>query len=176
MAIQTEATGAVLDSEDRSFRRGQKGDTNVALGAGGSLVEGLSLIYRRAMMRSLSIVAMVLITVTSWMGCGDSRPAGTAGSDSSLVGGPCVDNLDCDERLCEIDNRFPDGVCTISCGESGHCPQGSSCAELPIGWVCIVNCVSAADCRTGYACQPVTEAGTNDGSTVTVCIGSARPS
>jgi len=119
---------------------------------------------------------MVLITVTSWMGCGDSRPAGTAGNDSSLVGGPCVNNIDCDERLCEIANQFPDGVCTISCGESGHCPQGSSCAELTSGWVCLVNCVNTAECRTGYACQPVTEAGTDGGSTVTVCIGSSRPS
>lgn|GEM_PF-2548068 len=146
---------------------------NVTWGAGGPLVWGLSLIYRRAMMRSLSIVSMALITMTLWMGCGDSRPPGTAGNESSLVGGPCAKNIDCDQRLCELGDQFPDGTCTISCGESGQCPQASSCAELASGWVCLVDCANTADCRTGYVCEPVTEAGTNGGSTVTVCIGSS---
>ena len=128
------------------------------------------------MMRSLSIASIALLTVTFSMGCGDSRPPGTAGNDSSLVGGPCVENIDCDERLCQSDTQLPDGTCTISCGDSGDCPQGASCAELTSGWVCLVNCANAADCRTGYACTPVTEAGTNGDSTVTVCIGSSRPS
>ena len=107
------------------------------------------------------------------MGCGDDRAPGTAGNDSSLVGGPCIDDLDCDQRLCESGDQFPDGICTVSCGESRHCPQGSSCAELTTGWVCLVNCVNTADCRTGYACEPVTEAGRNGGSTATVCIGAS---
>ncbi|MGB5521758.1 MAG: hypothetical protein WBM96_04260, partial [Polyangiales bacterium] len=81
-----------------------------------------------------------------------------------------------DERLCEIDDWFPDGICTISCGQSGHCPQGSSCAELTSGWVCLVNCANTSDCRTGYDCSPVTEAGANGGSTVAVCIGASSPS
>jgi len=116
---------------------------------------------------------MTLIATLSWMGCGDSRPAGTVGSDSSFVGGSCLDNIDCDERLCETNARLPDGICTISCGNSGHCPEGSSCAELTSGWVCLVNCVNSNDCRTGYACEPVTEAGTNGGLTVPLCIGSS---
>ncbi len=119
---------------------------------------------------------MALIATLSWIGCGDSRPAGTAGNDSSLVGGPCVENIDCDERLCENNIQLPDGICTISCGNSGDCPQGSSCAELTSGWVCLVNCVHTPDCRAGYACQPVTEAGTNGGSTVPVCIGGSATS
>ena len=140
------------------------------------MVRGLSLFYRQPMTRSISIVSMALTTVTSSIGCGDSRPAGTAGNDSSLVGGPCVDNIDCDQRLCEIRDGFPDGICTISCGDSGQCPQGSSCAELMSGWVCLVSCANTTDCRTGYACESVTEAGTNGGSTVTVCIGASSPS
>jgi hypothetical protein len=123
-------------------------------------------------MRCVPVLSLVLITMTFGLGCGDSRPSGTAGNDSSLVGGPCADNTDCDERLCEIGAPFPDGLCTISCGDSGQCPQGSSCGQLTTGWVCLVSCVSTADCRIGYSCEPVTEAGTNGASTVSVCIGS----
>jgi len=123
-------------------------------------------------MGRLSIHSALLFAMMLSLGCGDSRPAGTAGNESSLVGGPCADNADCDERLCEIGVQFPDGLCTISCGESGQCPQASSCGELMSGWVCLVNCANTKDCRTDYSCEAVTEAGTNGGSTVTVCIGS----
>lgn len=111
------------------------------------------------------------LTLLLFTACGDSRPPGTAGNDSSLVGGPCMQHIDCDERLCQSGPRFPEGVCTISCGNSGQCPQGSSCAELDAGWLCLVDCQSAPDCRTGYDCEPETEAGTNGASTVMVCIG-----
>ncbi|MGB8331026.1 MAG: hypothetical protein WCE62_12965, partial [Polyangiales bacterium] len=63
-------------------------------------------------MRRVSSIYSLFIAVTFWLGCGDSRPAGTAGNDSSLVGGACAVNPDCDERLCEIGASFPDGLCT----------------------------------------------------------------
>jgi hypothetical protein len=110
------------------------------------------------------------LAVTFGVGCGDGRPPGTAGNDSSLVGGPCMNNTECDERLCQMGDRFPGGVCTISCGSSGHCPQRSSCAELSSGWICLVDCTTGTDCRTGWGCESVPEAGTN-GSLVSVCIG-----
>jgi len=123
------------------------------------------------MLRSLLTVAAALIAITPLTSCGDSRPSGTAGNDSSLVGGPCMENADCDDRLCQPGTRFPDGLCTISCGTSGQCPRASYCGELNTGWVCLVDCATSTDCRTGYVCEPVTEAGTNGGSSVTVCIG-----
>ncbi len=122
-------------------------------------------------MRPFVYLATLLLTTALCFGCGDSRPAGTAGNDSALVGGPCLINLECDQRLCETSSRFPEGTCTISCGNSGQCPQNSSCAELETGWVCLVNCDSTPDCRPDYACEPVPEAGTNGGSTIAVCIG-----
>lgn len=127
-------------------------------------------------MKSFCVVSTVLLGLLFAVGCGDDRPPGMAGNDSSFVGGPCMNNTECDQRLCEMGTDFPGGMCTISCGNSGQCPQGSSCAELATGWVCLVNCVSTADCRTDYVCEPVTEAGTNGGSMVTVCIGAVPAS
>ena len=109
-----------------------------------------------------------------WLGCGDGGPPGTAGNDSTLVGGPCMNDSECDQRLCEESGRFPGGTCTISCGNSGQCPQRSSCGELESGWVCLVNCLDTPECREGYVCEAVVEAGTNQGSMVSVCIGPAQ--
>lgn len=82
-----------------------------------------------------------------------------------------MSNLDCDQRLCEDGSSFPDGMCTLSCGTSGNCPSGSSCAELDSGWVCMLNCMTITDCRTSYVCVPQIEAGTNGNSMVSVCTG-----
>ncbi len=119
----------------------------------------------------VSVSALTAILLSG--GCGDDRPPGTAGNDSSLVGGPCMNNSECDQGLCQDGSRFPGGTCALSCGNSGDCPQGSSCGELSSGWVCLVSCVSTPDCRTDYFCEPVTEAGTNQTSTLMLCIGSA---
>ena len=143
------------------------------MGAPRSLVRRIRLIYRAPSMTAIRLLLAVLLTLSVSLGCGDSRPPGTAGNESSLVGGPCMVNPDCDQRLCEDSSRFPEGTCTISCGNSGHCPSGSSCGELQTGWVCLVNCVETPDCRTGYVCEQVTEAGTNQNATVAVCIGPA---
>ena len=106
--------------------------------------------------------------------CGDDGgPAGTAGNDSTLVGGPCMSNTECDQGLCQSGDAFPGSICTLSCGGSNNCPSGSSCAELDRGWVCLVDCMDTADCREQWSCESLIEAGTNGGSTVSVCIGSA---
>ncbi|MGB5351380.1 MAG: hypothetical protein WBN10_17370 [Polyangiales bacterium] len=123
-------------------------------------------------MKSLFLVLALASTVL-WLGCGDDRPPGTAGNDSSLVGGPCMNNSECEQGLCEDGSSFPGGTCTVSCGNSGNCPQDSSCGELDTGWVCLVDCRDTPDCRTDYLCEPVTEAGTNQTATVSVCIGPA---
>ena len=122
-------------------------------------------------MKSLSALALLLLGFSALSGCGDSGVGGTASIDSTLVGGPCMNGSDCDEGLCQMGNLYPGGMCTLSCGNSGQCPSNSTCAELEGGWVCMVNCVETAECRTQWSCEPVIVAGTNGGSMATVCIG-----
>jgi len=148
----------------------KKGDRNVTWQGPAALVRPLSLIYRPADMRLLATAASLLLALLLTTGCGDDRPPGTAGNESTLVGGPCEDNLECDERLCQKGALFPDGICTISCPSSNLCPSGSSCAETTLGWLCLVDCDTNSDCREGYACESMTEAGTSGSSTVLVCI------
>lgn len=111
------------------------------------------------------------------LACGDDgRPSGVAGNDSSLVGGPCMNGSECDLGLCEPtsplgEGQFPGGMCSSSCGSTSNCPSNSSCAELEGGWVCVTNCTDTSDCREQYSCQRVVEAGTNENSMVSVCLG-----
>lgn len=129
------------------------------------------MIYRPAAMKLLPLATVLLTATLFWVGCGDSgRPPGMARNDSPLVGGACMNDSEC-EGFCQTGTRFPGGTCSISCGNSGNCPQGSSCAQLDAGWICLVDCTSTPDCRTDYACEPVPEAGTGGASTVMVCIG-----
>jgi hypothetical protein len=138
----------------------------------------MRLIYRPSAMTRILVLSAVLAGFSLLSSCGDEgRPPGMAGNDSTLVGGPCMNNDDCDERLCESGAAFPGGVCTISCGESNNCPSGSSCAELADeGWICLVDCTTGADCREQWTCESVIEAGTNGSSMVSVCVGSAPAS
>jgi len=126
-------------------------------------------------MRTLALVPALVIATLLGQSCGVERPAGTAGNESSLVGGTCLNNSECDQGLCQAGTAFPGGICTLSCGSSNDCPRASSCAEVatgtPMGWVCLVDCGSDGDCRTDYVCGSFTEAGTDGGSTVRVCVG-----
>lgn len=133
-----------------------------------ALVRPRAVVYRPAAMkgRSLGLACLALLAAA----CGSSS-SGTAGNESTLVGGPCMNATECDQRLCEEGPRFPGNMCTISCGGSGSCPGGSACGELDTGWVCLVRCMVDEDCRTDWTCQSVTEAGTNGASSVSVCLG-----
>ena len=97
------------------------------------------------------------------------------GNDSSLVGGTCMNRTECDELLCQTGPQFPGNVCTISCGNSGMCPQGSSCAALDQEWICLLDCTASGDCRTDWECLPVVEAppplSGESPKLVEVCIG-----
>lgn len=119
-------------------------------------------------------IALLAALAFAWS-CGEGRPSGVAGNDSSLVGGTCLNRTECDELLCQTGPRFPGNVCTISCGNSGMCPQGSSCAALDRGWICLVDCVASEDCRTGWECLPVVEAppplSDESPTLVNVCVG-----
>ncbi len=128
-------------------------------------------------MRFTFVPRALLLGLVLCYGCGDDgRPAGTAGNDSTLVGGPCMNNTECDNGLCQSGAAFPGSVCTLSCGGSNNCPSGSSCAELESGWICLVNCIATTDCREQWSCESIIEAGTNGDSTVSVCIGSVPAS
>ena len=116
------------------------------------------------------MVSTIMVVLVFGLGCGDDRPPGTAGNDSTLVGGPCIDNGSCDFGLCQAGPSFPGSLCTSSCGSSNDCPSQSSCAQLESGWVCLVNCVETADCREQWTCGSQVEAGTS-GREVTVCLG-----
>jgi hypothetical protein len=123
------------------------------------LVCGFWLIYRPADMERLLCICAVL--VGSWFATScdkDGRPPGQAGSDSPFVGGPCMENTECEFGLCQEASELPGNACTISCGSSQNCSSGSSCVRLSVGWVCLVDCTSDADCRTQYECRPVAEA------------------
>ncbi len=130
------------------------------------------MVYRPRAMRPFPIALVVAAVALSWIGCGDDgRPPGMAGNDSSLVGGTCMNGSECDLGLCEIGPQFPGNVCTISCGNSGNCPVGSSCAETMLGWLCLVDCAGGQTCRTDWVCGSLVEAGTDGQSVVDVCIG-----
>ncbi|KPK14716.1 MAG: hypothetical protein AMJ62_11925 [Myxococcales bacterium SG8_38] len=121
------------------------------------------------------LLCSVILAFLSIAGCGDDRPPGMAGNESSLVGGPCAVRTECDELLCQMGNRFPGGVCTISCGDTSMCPRGSSCAASNQGWICLVDCATSEDCRTGWECEAVVEApppqSGESPNLVSVCIG-----
>ena len=131
------------------------------------------MLYTVPVMKGVYAVRASVLAVVLLLGCGDERPPGTAGNESSLVGGPCMNNSECAQRLCEDGSRFPGGMCTVSCGSSSQCPAGSSCGELNSGWVCLVSCRDTSECRQGYSCESVIEAGTNQASMLPVCIGPA---
>jgi hypothetical protein len=96
-------------------------------------------------------------------GCSDDEDAS---SQSTLVGGPCGSNEDCDvEAHCERGGDFPDGLCTLSCGYHEDCPLGSRCINDK-GGICMVECSADADCRGGYKCK---DADNREGGKSLVC-------
>ncbi|MEM7139101.1 MAG: hypothetical protein AAF500_21185 [Myxococcota bacterium] len=116
---------------------------------------------------------LLALTVLLAVACGDGRFPGTAGNESALVGGPCMDNSDCDFQLCESFDNLPGGICTLSCENDNDCPSGSSCAGLETGWVCLLNCESTSDCREQWTCEAVArpQTGEEDPGSFQGCIG-----
>lgn len=136
------------------------------------LVPADPLRYRAETMKSLVLAAFALCLCAA---CGDDRVPGMAGNDSTLVGGPCSENDDCDQKLCETIPTFPGGLCTLSCGNDNDCPRGSSCAGLTSGWVCLVDCQTSSDCRVDWSCSSVPLPGNDVSGTVMACIGPEVP-
>jgi hypothetical protein len=83
-----------------------------------------------------------------------SQSCEPAGNSSALVGDACRQDSDCPVGgMCLTDATFAGGYCTRYC-DSCACSSGSTCLPLNED-VCLAQCASNADCRSGYACQPV---------------------
>ncbi len=80
--------------------------------------------------------------------------------DQAQVGDACQSTADCTTGgTCLLDGTFVAGYCTQYC-DTCTCPTGTICGALGID-ICLRQCQSVTDCRTGYACQPyVTATGT----------------
>ena len=105
-----------------------------------------------------------------WPGCEPGGcPAGQVCSSSSecvpdpnqtgVVGGPCATDADCGTggQCLTAANGFPGGLCRghQGCTESpDNCAAGQQCTPFTDNttW-CMDTCNTAADCRTGYACD-----------------------
>lgn len=97
---------------------------------------------------------MIVLTLglTGLAACGDG-----VGNDGDLVGGPCIDNGDCEER-CLSGGDYPQGTCTVSCATDRDCPDGTYCIEEG-GGTCMLGCSLPSDCRGGYTCKGKTNNG-----------------
>ena len=123
---------------------------------------------------SFAISTLTLLLLASCES--EGRAPGQAGSDSKFVGGPCMNNTECEFLLCQPGPLTPGGTCTSSCSRDQDCSAGSSCAVTENGWYCLVNCASNADCRTDYSCQQLVKAPAptseeQEPSFVSVCFG-----
>lgn len=88
------------------------------------------------------------------------------------IGGSCESSGVCGGAQCST--SFPDGLCTQSC--EGSCPDQvgratTFCVAAPSGaaGMCVAQCQTDADCRTGWSCQSRSRYG--DASTTRrVCV------
>ena len=120
----------------------------------------------------LGLVWGVLALATSVAACSDDSAAlcTTAGVDDTCVGGPCFEQDQCQE-LCVVGDDFPGGMCSLSCGNDSMCASGTSCVDTPSdqGFLCLLDCTDASDCRDQYACESLDRAETS--GQVQVCVG-----
>jgi hypothetical protein len=62
------------------------------------------------------------------------------------VGATCAGDEDCDPNLTCV-SRFDGGYCTVpDCTADAECPEGSVCAALDGGNVCVRTCAEPSDC------------------------------
>lgn len=102
-------------------------------------------------------LALVLVACTSHVG-----PTGP------VIGGPCVDDLDCAAgSFCY--EPFEGGTCTTACDRDVPCRGSSACVELGAG-LCLLSCDADEDCgRDGYTCEERNASGATE--LVRVCVG-----
>ena len=79
---------------------------------------------------------------------------GTCPQTTANIGAPCQGGTCGPGAFCIEDNQgFPGGYCSQACQGSGMCPPGGVCRDVggrqPI---CLDECATAMDCRSGYGC------------------------
>jgi len=100
----------------------------------------------KTMNSRLFMILMLWSTIAS---CG-----GGVGVGGRFVGAHCRTDADCDRR-CVLDEKFPDGLCTISCADDTQCPVGTACIEKE-GGICAVLCTAVRTCSDfgpRYVCR-----------------------
>jgi hypothetical protein len=107
-------------------------------------------------------VATLALALGGSRGCAGDE----AGHESTLVGGPCEHDPDCDDR-CVEGGDFPGGTCTVDCAHDEDCPAGTRCVDRA-GGVCLLACEHDPDCRGSYDCKHVDREG-HPGE-IAVCI------
>lgn len=101
-------------------------------------------------------------------GCGTGETCNTQSGECehdgpSLVGGACTGDVQCSNNgYCLTDQwvgqSVPGGYCTTRCTNNA-CPNGAYCQKFGGGrfGLCLDTCERNSDCRTGFACNPLTE-------------------
>ena len=120
------------------------------------------------MKRFLAVFGLALMCAP--VGCGEDDDDGGVGPGSSLVGGSCASNGDCQDR-CVGGGDWPGGMCTVSCSDDGDCPGGTVCVDKG-GGVCALPCDVHADCDgfgPGWECDSTDRKGAP--GDVAVCKG-----
>jgi hypothetical protein len=107
--------------------------------------------------RSSSLSILLVIGLSALFGCHQCGHGGGIGHLGELVGGPCLDNGDCDD-FCLEGGRYPNGTCSVECDDDGDCPDGTWCVDHD-GGVCLLGCDHDDDCRGGYDCQDLDRRG-----------------
>lgn len=120
----------------------------------------------KRMKRALLTVSVLISILSS--ACGDDDDDYFVSTVGPLVGGPCIDNLDCvSGSFCAEGGDFPGGTCTVPCGDHGDCPGPSLCIDK-MGGMCALACYDDRDCRRGYKCKEENDRARNTKSPV--CI------
>ncbi|MBA3392118.1 MAG: hypothetical protein H0T89_05710 [Deltaproteobacteria bacterium] len=114
--------------------------------------------------RITSSFVLAVATMVVMFACGGGDGVGLGGD---LVGGPCVDERDCDFR-CQTGDDYPQGTCIKPCNTDNDCPDGTHCINTD-GGICLLGCDVPADCRGGYNCEGKENRGTGGDSLV--CSG-----
>jgi len=118
--------------------------------------------------RSLTLMCVAAASALLIAACGDDDDEYLVSNYGPLVGGPCLDSLDCvSGSFCADSSDFPDGTCTAPCDDHGDCPGPSLCIERERG-ACLLFCRDDRDCRRDYKCKEVKDQRGNGRSRV--CI------
>jgi len=106
------------------------------------------------LLRSLPTLLAVLFVILA-PACDDDDERYYVSNFGPVVGGPCVDILDCASRsFCAEGGDFPEGTCTLRCDDHDECPGPSLCMDKE-GGACLLACTRDSDCRGGYKCKDV---------------------